>query len=129
MQEAVCRTKDPSSAGGWPALATVTLVVLLGLDPARSTASPQQEAASFLRLETVLDGRCHILSEGGKLIVLHNDSPRTIHYRLARLYVGRPQGLMDGSIQAGEGPQKLGCDTVGGRPQTWQIKRATFAQE
>ncbi|MBM4227449.1 MAG: hypothetical protein FJ164_06850 [Gammaproteobacteria bacterium] len=84
----------------------------------------------WLRLETVLDGRCHNLSEGGKLVVMHNEHPsRTIRYRLLRVHVDRPQGLMDGIIAPGEPAQRLGCDKVGGRPQAWQIKRAQFDAE
>lgn len=114
-------------------LLAVSLAVIIvprarAADPAETRDA--SEPLDWLRLETVLDGRCHNLSEGGKLIVMHNDHPsRTIRYRLLRLHVDRPQGLMDGSIQPGEPAQKLGCDRVGGRPQTWQIKRAQFATE
>jgi hypothetical protein len=88
------------------------------------------EAASYLTVETVLDGRCHNLSEGGKLAVLRNTHPsKTIRYRLLRLFIDRPQGLLDGSLAPAEGVQKLGCDKVGGRAQTWRVKRARFAQE
>lgn len=90
----------------------------------------EQTAAAALRIISVPDGRCHILSEGGQLTVLHNDDPsRTIRYRLVRLFVDRPQGLMDGEIPPGPAPVKLGCSKVGGRAQTWQVKRADFAQE
>lgn len=87
-------------------------------------------ASAFLEFEPVLDGKCHILSEGGKLVLLRNTHPtRAIAYRLERRFVKLPQGLMDGTIGPRAEPQKLGCDTVGGRPQTWQVKRAEFAQE
>ncbi len=90
----------------------------------------EETAAAALRIVSVPDGRCHILSEGGELTVLHNDNPsRTIRYRLVRLFVDRPQGLMDGEIPPGPEPVKLGCSKVGGRAQTWQVKRADFAQE
>lgn len=88
------------------------------------------DAASYLTVETVLDGRCHNLSEGGKLAVLRNTHPtKTIRYRLLRLFIDRPQGLLGGSLAPAAGVQKLGCDKVGGRAQTWQVKRARFAQE
>lgn len=87
-------------------------------------------AASYLTFDTVLDGKCHILSEGGKLIVLRNTHPsKAIRYRLVRLFATRPQGLLDGLIAPTEAAQKLGCDKVGARAQTWQIKRARFAPE
>lgn len=95
-----------------------------------SGAAAEESAVASLRIVSVPDGRCHILSEGGELTVLHNDDPsRTIRYRLVRLFVDRPQGLMDGEIPAGPAPVKLGCSKVGGRAQTWQVKRADFAQE
>lgn len=90
----------------------------------------QARPAEFLTFETVLDGKCHILSEGGKLVLLRNTHPtRAIAYRLERRFVNRPQGLMDGTIGPGAETQKLGCDRVGGRAQTWKVKRAEFAQE
>ena len=93
-------------------------------------ASAEEAAQAALRIISVPDGRCHILNEGGELTVLHNDDPsRTIRYRLVRLFVDRPQGLMDGEIPPGPTPVKLGCSRVGGRAQTWQVKRADFAQE
>lgn len=95
-----------------------------------SADEPARPAASFLAFETVPDGKCQILSEGGKLTLLRNTHPSsTIRYRLLRLFVARPQGMMDGEIKSAEGVQKLGCDKVGGRAQTWQVERARFAQE
>lgn len=105
----------------------VLSVISVGPGSANGTAGP---AANYLKFETVPDGRCQILSEGGKLTLLRNTHPsKTIHYRLVRLFVARPQGLMDGSVNPAEDVQKLGCDKVGGRAQTWQIKRAHFAPE
>ncbi len=120
---------------GWqPWLTTILLSVSLAVVVVPHASAAEKRDASkpldWLRFETVLDGRCQNLSEGGKLIVMHNDHPsRTIRYRLLRLYVDRPQGLMDGSILPGEPAQKLGCDRVGGRPQSWQVKRAQFVSE
>lgn len=115
--------------GSRPLLAAL---VCWGLAPAPHAAELRDETdpLPWLRLESVLDGRCHNLSEGGKLTVMHNEHPsRVIRYRLMRLHVDRPQGLIDGSIKPGEPAQKLGCDKVGGRAQTWQIKRAQFVSE
>ncbi len=131
--------KLPAQGRAWryPSYAAILLGVALAVTvvplayPADSLEIRDVSAPlEWLRFETVLDGRCQNLSEGGKLIVMHNDHPsRTIRYRLLRLHVDRPQGLMDGSILPREPAQKLGCDRVGGRPQTWQIKRAQFATE
>lgn len=111
-------------------LLALLIVLAGGAGPAHSKETPLRPAAAFLKFEPVLDGKCHILSEGGKLVLLHNTHPtRAIVYRLERRFVKLPQGLMDGTIGPGAEPQKLGCDTVGGRPQTWQVKRAEFAPE
>ncbi|MGD9601928.1 MAG: hypothetical protein AB7O21_12480 [Gammaproteobacteria bacterium] len=94
-----------------------------------SAARAETAAADFIEFETVLDGKCHILSEGGKLTLMRNTHPaKPILYRLERLFVGRPQGLMDGVIPPGADAQKLGCDRVGGRPQRWRVKRARFVE-
>ncbi len=111
-----------------PALLVATLCAVFAWEG--SADEPAGPAASFLAFETVPDGKCQILSEGGKLTLLRNTHPSsTIRYRLVRLFVARPQGLMDGEIEPAESVQKLGCDRVGGRAQTWQVKRASFAQE
>lgn len=105
---------------------SVSLLVSLGFPLLALAAS----AADYLRFDQVPDGRCQILSQGGKLTLLSNTHPtKAIRYRLERLFVERPQGLMDGVIRGADGAQKLGCDTVGGRAQQWRIKRATFAPE
>jgi hypothetical protein len=105
-------------------------VLTLVLAQQLTASEAEKPAASYLTFESVLDGKCQNLSEGGKLTLLRNTHPsKAIRYRLLRLFVARPQGLMDGAIDPAEGVQKLGCDKVGGRVQTWQVKRARFAQE
>ncbi len=122
-------TSNRRGAPQWPL--TALLLATLGFALAQAAAGETaKDTTSYLLVETVPDGRCHNLSEGGKLVVLRNTHPtKSIRYRLLRLFIGRPQGLMDGSITTADGPQKLGCDKVGGRAQTWQIKRASFAPE
>ncbi len=88
------------------------------------------DAAGYLELESVLDGRCQILSEGGKLRVLHNrHGSSTIAYRLLRTFAGKQQGLSVGEIAANAEPAKLGCTRVDGRPQDWLVERASFKPE
>jgi len=89
------------------------------------------DPAAYLEFESVPDGRCQILSEGGKLRVLHNrHASLTIDYRLLRVFPPtRPQGLVGGTIAAGAEPAKLGCTRVDGREQDWVLKRARYAPE
>jgi hypothetical protein len=105
-----------------PALVSLVLAAMPAL------ASTGDSAAAFLELRSEPDGRCQILSQGGKLRVLHNHhAERAIEYRLVRVFAGdHPQGLSDGVAPPGE-PVKLGCTEVDGRPQDWVVQRARFA--
>lgn len=101
----------------------------LSAAPSGTAEVPFGEAAAALAFEERLDGRCHNLSEGGKLVVLVNRDPRrAVRYRLRRLFAGRPQGgLSVGTIAAGA-ERKLGCSRVDGREQRWVIERAHWEQ-
>ncbi len=84
-------------------------------------------ARHFLTVEAQNDGRCQILSQGGKLVVLRNTHPdRSIHYRLVRYFMDVPQSRIVGAVAPGEEGQKLGCNRVDGRDQFWKIERADF---
>ena len=87
------------------------------------------EAARYLAFEAVGDGKCHILSEGGKLMVMHNRHPESaIKFRLTRYFADvRQWGRATGVAVPGEEPVKLGCTEVDGRVQRWEIERANFA--
>jgi hypothetical protein len=104
-------------------------VALLACPGLPVPAAGAEDAAAHLELVTVPDGRCQILSEGGKLRVLHNrHASRPIDYRLLRTFPpGQPQGLVAGTIPAGPEPHKLGCTRVDGREQDWLVKRARYA--
>ena len=107
----------------------VVLMLTFGLGCPKGGRA-EATAANFIKFESVLDGKCHILSEGGKLTLMRNTHPdKAIRYRLERLFVERPQGLMDGVIPPGKDAQKLGCDRVGGRPQRWRVKYASFLEQ
>jgi len=87
------------------------------------------EAEDALVFEALNDGRCQILSAGGKLVVLRNTHrEHAVRYRLVRLFTGVPQGRLDGEIQPGEAPQKLGCNRVNGRLQSWKVERAKLLE-
>jgi hypothetical protein len=106
----------------------VVALLLACCGPA-AASSIADDPAAYLEFESVPDGRCQILSEGGKLRVLHNRHAKlTIDYRLMRMFPPtRQQGLVAGSITAGAGPAKLGCTRVDGREQDWVLERARYA--
>jgi len=106
-------------------LAGLVLGLLLA---SASSASTDGGAAAFLSLESVNDGRCQNLSQGGKLRVLRNThAERDISYRLIRMFAGNhPQGRSVGRAPAGGDEVKLGCTRVDGREQDWIVERARF---
>ena len=88
------------------------------------------DAVSFLAFESVLDGKCQILSDGGKLRILRNTHPDiAVDFRLMRVFAGVPQGLTTGRAAPAGDPVKLGCTLVDGRNQDWTVDRARFAAE
>lgn len=98
-------------------------------DPDAGVANPGADPKVALEFEEKLDGRCYILSSGGKLVVMHNrDSQQAVKYRLIRMFADLPQmGRTVGTIAPGESI-KLGCSEVDGRYQHWVVERASFVQ-
>lgn len=100
----------------------------LTLSAAAKDDTEEPPARSFVEFRSEADGRCQILSEGGKLRVLYNrHERRAIDYRLIRTFGdGHQQGRVVGIAPAGGQPVPLGCTRVDGRPQDWQLERAIF---
>ena len=87
------------------------------------------DAGAYLEFESKADGRCQILSDGGKLRVMRNThTEHAIVYRLTRIFVGVRQGLSAGVAPPGGEEVKLGCTKVNGRDQEWSIERASFTE-
>ncbi len=117
----------------WP-----RLTVGLGLGASLFVALPDTSAAcedgacgarAYLEFESKADGRCQILSDGGKLRVMRNaHAERAIAYRLTRIFVGVRQGLSTGVAPPGGEEVKLGCTRVDDRAQEWSIERASFTE-
>ena len=106
---------------------------LIGLalgTPSAAGSELVETAEAFLSFEARLDGKCHNLSEGGKLQVMRNLHPvRKIKFRLIRYFVDvRQRGRATGMAKPGE-TVKIGCTAVGGRPQRWVVERAEFITE
>jgi hypothetical protein len=90
-------------------------------------ATEKERAEAFVSFEYRADGKCQILSEGGKLVVLHNSHPnREISYRLVRYFAGVPQTRVVGQLNASGAGEPLGCSRVDGRDQLWKVERASF---
>ena len=72
------------------------MILLFGfmLNPAQANQKLDPNAAAALEFEQLDDGKCHILSEGGKLMVMHNrHSEKAISFRLIRYFANvRQQG-------------------------------------
>ena len=122
-----------------------TIFLLIGFLPLAVFSAPCDEMAAasatgnntkeqppedYIEFESVLDGRCQILSKGGKLrTVINNHPDKTIKYRFTRMFAGKRQASMAaGTIKPGEKPVKLGCTEVDGHEQTWEIKAVTFVE-
>ena len=110
------------------AIAVATLAGGLGLAGSAAASVAGDDARRHLVFESVGDGRCQNLSDGGKLRVLRNLHPeRAISFRLVRLFAGEhPQGLTTGLAPAGGEPVPLGCTLVDGRTQDWRVDKARF---
>lgn len=116
-----------------PTIFACTLLLAFGPAGAEDvvTADPLTAGAPFLEFETVLDGNCQNLSQGGKLRKMRNvHGNAKIRYRLIRYFADVPQwGRATGVIAPGDGDIKLGCTLVDGREQRWEIERAEFITE
>ncbi len=97
---------------------------------AAGSSTVEQSPEDYLEFESVLDGKCQILSKGGKLrTVINNHPDKSIKYRFTRMFAGKRQASMAaGTIEPGEKPVKLGCTEVDGYEQTWEIKVVKFVE-
>ena len=116
-----------------PRLTCKLIVGLSGLAALTSIyAAPDdaaQDAAAYLEFESKADGRCQTLSEGGMLRVMRNTHREyAIRYRLTRIFVDVPQGLLVGVAPPGGEEVALGCSKVDGRDQHWTVERASFTE-
>jgi len=115
---------NPSRPGRFLA---ACLALSLTAGGAWAAVGSSDEASAALVFEEQLDGKCQILSAGGKLVVLRNTHRfSTVRYRLVRMFLGVPQSRIDGEIAPGAAPQKLGCSRVNGRRQFWRVERAAL---
>lgn len=115
------RRLPPHSRPGSPR----ALLVAVALTGAATAGEP----AAVLEFEAQPDGKCQILSDGGRLVSMVNRrTDRAVKYRLVRYFADHPQNRVVGVIPAA-GVQALGCDTVDGRAQRWVVERYTIEGE
>jgi len=132
----------PQPAGGkaryasGSALRAAALALLLaGHDAAVSggteeaAAEGAEEAAAFLEMYQVLDAKCQGLRRGDMRMIRNRHPSLAIRYRLKRHLANKPQaGLVTGLIPPGEEGERLGCELLSGREQSWKVLRAEFAE-
>lgn len=111
------------------AIATLLFAPLALLAAAAASEAPAEAASNYLKFSSRLDGKCQILSDGGKLRVMENTHPsRAIRFRLIRIFADKPQpGRAMGTIAPGDEPRALGCTLVNGWEQRWEVQVAEFA--
>lgn len=100
-------------------------------DEAEVSIPADAPASAYIEFTDHLDGKCQILSNGGKLTKVENKHPeKKIRYRFTRVFAGTPQaGVARGVLEPGDTSVKLGCNKVDGKPQIWEIKVAEFVEE
>ncbi|MGH8615963.1 MAG: hypothetical protein ACREYF_29115 [Gammaproteobacteria bacterium] len=83
---------------------------------------------SYLEFIANADGKCTILSAGGRLqSIKNNHLSKTIRYRLVRYIAGKPQpSFTTGTIGPVGQMSALGCDRVDGQGQSWRIESARY---
>lgn len=99
-------------------------------DQTISGTSTKNPARDYIEFYDQLDGKCQILSSGGKLTLVKNTHPdKKIRYRFVRMFAGKPQaGMAFGILDPGEEPTKMGCNKVDDHEQMWDIKVAEFME-
>lgn len=87
-----------------------------------------EDPKSYLEFIATLDGKCAILSQGGKLqSVKNNHASKLIRYRLVRYFAGKPQpSFTVGVVGPGGQTHALGCDRIDGQSQTWRLQSARY---
>lgn len=101
-----------------------------GKDQTLSGTTAENPARDYIEFYDQLDGKCQILSSGGKLTLVKNNHPdKKIRYRFVRMFAGKPQaGVVFGILDPADGPLKMGCNRVDDHEQIWDIKVAEFME-
>jgi len=83
---------------------------------------------SYLEFIANSDGKCTILSAGGRLqSIKNNHRLKTIRYRLVRYIAGKPQpSFTSGTVGPVGQMSALGCDRVDDQDQRWRLESARY---
>lgn len=92
-------------------------------------AADAGEPRDYLEIYKEFSGRCQGLRRGDIRMLRNTHPGKTIEYRMIRLLGGlRQASLIEDIIKPGDEGQKLGCEILDGREQTWEIVRARFVE-
>jgi len=82
---------------------------------------------SYLEIDKEFSGRCQGLRRGHVRVLRNTHPDKTIEYRLIRLLSDKRQAsIIQDTIAPDDEDQKLGCELLEDREQTWEIVRARF---
>lgn len=96
-------------------------------EPADRPAAENNDPASFLEIYSEFNGRCQGLRRGDIRMLRNTHPSKTIQYRMVRLLGGHRQAsLIQDTITPSDEGQKLGCEVLDDREQTWKVVRASF---
>lgn len=96
--------------------------------PVEDGALARGDPRSYLEFVANLDGKCTILSAGGRLqSIKNNHLSKPIRYRLVRYIAGKPQpSFTAGTVEPAGQTSALGCDRVDGQDQSWRLDSARY---
>ncbi|MEX2516615.1 MAG: hypothetical protein WD572_06855 [Gammaproteobacteria bacterium] len=96
-----------------------------------SASDADETASSYLKIDKEFSGKCQGLRRGDMRVLINTHVDKIIEYRMIRLLADKRQaGLNRDRIGPGEdNTQKLGCETIDGMEQTWEITSAHFVED
>jgi len=107
-------------------------LLLLSLPLAAAPAYPSEQSnadgpADYLEMYKEFDGRCQGLRRGDIRMIRNTHPSRSIEFRMVRMLGDKRQAsLIRDTIKPRDEGQRLGCEILDGREQTWKIIRARF---
>lgn len=95
-----------------------------------NNAASGKEAVAYLEIYKEFSGKCMGLRRGDMRLLRNTHPDKTIEFRMIRLLDGQRQAsIIRDTIAPGSEGQKLGCELLDDREQTYEITRARFVEE
>ena len=92
------------------------------------TSTAKEEPIDFLEQYKEFSGKCMGLRRGDMRMIRNTHPEKSIQFRMIRLLGGQRQAsIIRDTIEPGAEGQKLGCETLDDREQTYEIVQARFA--